>query len=280
MAEPDTDGTPSGSPPVEGPERDPADDASPFGPPPKAPPRVADYSRAVLGDGFAIETTRSEKLELLTFGDALHRGEEAHLRTGAVEQFVDTVTGEERGTVRGRLTERTAKSSRLTSLHQQTTVHGRLSLSAVGWPENAMSGEDGIMLGGAMTDTWTGGALIAAAMSDDMVIGAGARITAPVDVWMNGLYGMEERPGSAVADAVTMDLCGTLFEREYGAAIHAAGIARFSGTVYQTQRMGFRPMMKVALGVRNLVPGAGEGAPDPAPPAARRARARARAPCW
>ena len=85
---------------------------------------------------------------------------------------------------------------------------------------------------------------------------------------MNGLNGMEERPGSAVADAVTMDLCGTLFEREYGAAIHAAGIARFSGTVYQTQRMGFRPMMKVALGVRNLIPGAGEGAPDPAPPAA------------
>ena len=78
-----------------------------------------------------------------------------------------------------------------------------------------------------------------------------------------------------------MDLCGTLFEREYGAAIHAAGIARFSGTVYQTQRMGFRPMMKVALGVRNLVPGAGEGAPDPAPPRRAGGRGRERgAPCW
>ena len=118
-------------------------DGSPFGPPPSVLPWEEGDDPAVLGDGFAIET-RAEKLELLTFGDALHRGEQAHLRTGAVEQFVDTVTGEERGTVRGRLTERTAKAARLTSLHQQTTVHGRLSLSAVGWPENAMSGEDGI----------------------------------------------------------------------------------------------------------------------------------------
>ena len=268
-ADPPDDASPFGPPPVPGPEPepDPADDVSPFGPPPATLPWEAGDSPAVLGDGFAIET-RAEKLEVLTFGDAVRRGEEAHLHTGAVSKFVDTVAGEERGTVHGRLTERTAKASRLTTVQQQTTVQGRLSFSAVGWPENAMSGEDGIILGGAMTDTWTGGTLIAAAMSDDLVVGAGARITAPVDVWMNGLYGMEERPGSAVADAVTMDLCGTLFEREYGAAIHAAGIARFSGTVYQTQRMGFRPMMKVALGVRNLVPGAGEGAPDPAPPAA------------
>ena len=266
-ADPPDDASPFGPPPVPGPEPDPADDVSPFGPPPATLPWEAGDSPTVLGDGFAIET-RAEKLEVLTFGDAVRRGEEAHLHTGAVSKFVDTVAGEERGTVHGRLTEHTAKASRLTTVHQQTTVQGRLSFSAVGWPENAMSGEDGIILGGAMTDTWTGGTLIAAAMSDDLVVGAGARITAPVDVWLNGLYGMEERPGSAVADGVTMDLCGTLFEREYGAAIHAAGIARFSGTVYQTQRMGFRPMMKVALGVRNLVPGAGEGAPDPAPPAA------------
>ena len=268
MAEPDiVDETPAGAPPVDDPEPEPPDAASPFGPPPAALPWEAGDSPAVLGDGFAIET-RAETLEVLTFGDAVHEGDEAHLHTGAVGQFVDTVVGEERGNVHGRLTETTAKASRLTTVHQQTTVHGRLSFSAVGWPENAMSGEDSIILGGAMTDTWTGGALIAAAMSDDLVVGAGARITAPVDVWLNGLHGMEERPGSAVADGVTMDLCGTLFEREYGAAVHAAGIARFSGTVYQTQRMGFRPMMKVALGVRNLIPGAGEGAPDPAPPAA------------
>ena len=145
MAEPDgLGGGPSGAPGESGPDtperpppgpddirpterharQDPKDDISPFGPPPALPPAALPWdtgdSPAVLGDGFAIET-RAETLELLTFGDRVHRGDEAHLRTGAVGEFVDTVAGEERGTVHDRLTERTAKASRTVAVHQQTT---------------------------------------------------------------------------------------------------------------------------------------------------------------
>ena len=109
--------------------------------------------------------------------------------------------------------------------------------------------------------------LIAAAMADDLAIGVGVRLSGPFDLWMNQLAGIEERPGTAASDAVMADLCGTLFEREYGAGLHDAALAPFSGVVHQTQRVGFRPMMRVAVHVRNLVPGAGVAAAEPAPPA-------------
>ena len=93
-------------------------------------------------------------------------------------------------------------------------------------------------------------------------------MTAPVDVWVNELTGIQERPGTAQADALFRESYGTLFEREYGAGTHVASVANFTGTVYQTQKAGFRPMMKVALGVRNLIPAAAPGvAPEPSPPA-------------
>ena len=94
-------------------------------------------------------------------------------------------------------------------------------------------------------------------MTDDLAIGVGARLTGPFDLWMNQLAGIEERPGTAAADGAMVDLAGTLFEREYGVGTHESALAVFSGAVHQTQRIGFRPMMRVAVHVRNLVPGAG-----------------------
>ena len=109
-------------------------------------------------------------------------------------------------------------------------------------------------------------------MSDDMAAGLGLRCTAPLDVWVHGLVGMEERPGTCAADGVLFELAGTLYEREYGPSAHVALVARHSGTVVTTMKTGFRPLMKTALGVRNLIPGGGGGgdasvSPPAAPPA-------------
>ena len=217
------------------------------------------------GDHYALET-RAESLSVLAYGDAVRRGTVNYLGTGKSGDFHDGVAGEEKADVGGLLQERIGRGLLLAAVKSETTVHGRMSINARGWKSNAFSGEDSILLGGALTDTWTGGLMIASAMSDDMVIGAGARVTAPVDMWLNQLTGMEERPGTAVADGVMVDLCGTLFEREVGPGLHSASMAAFSGMVHQTQRLGFWPMMRVAVGVRNMLPGAGGAASEPVPP--------------
>ena len=217
------------------------------------------------GDHYALET-RAESLSVLAYGDAVRRGKVNYLGTAKSGDFNDGVSGEEKADVGGLLQERIGRGLLLAAVKSETTVHGRMSINARGWKSNAFSGEDSILLGGALTDTWTGGLMIASAMSDDMVIGAGARVTAPVDMWLNQLTGMEERPGTAVADGVMVDLCGTLFEREVGPGLHSASMAAFSGMVHQTQRQGFWPMMRVAVGVRNMLPGAGGAASEPVPP--------------
>lgn len=233
----------------------------------EAEPEVLEWDESpfdrsqVRASRFAIES-RAESTRVIAGGDAVRRGETDHLKAGAVKSFVDAVGGEENTRVNGALLERAEHGTKLFANNLETTVNGRMSISAVG-----KLGEDGIVMGGALTDTWTGGLLIAAAMSDDLVVGAGARITAPVDVWLNKLAGIEERPGTANADGIMLDVCGTLFEREYGTGLHAAGGVAFSGTVYQTQRVGFRPLMRAAIGVRNLIPGAGAAAGEPPPPA-------------
>ena len=243
--------------------------SEPWFAPPSAPLPwdESEYDIAAAPEGSYALEMRAEKLGVVARGDAVRRGEVEYLRTGN-GSFADTVAGEERTTIDGTLTEKVGAGSLLSADRIETTVHGRMSISAVGW-SSFFSGEDGMLLGGALTDTWTGGLMIAAAMSDDLVVGAGVRLSAPVDLWLNQLTGMEERPGTAAADGVMVDLCGTLFEREYGKGVHVAGVASFSGTTYQTQRVGFRQLMKTATGVRNLIPGSGAPAseqPPPSPP--------------
>ena len=173
----------------------------------------------------------------------------------------DVVTGAETTTLSGTLREHTGGSLMHLADRVETTVGGRMSFSTMG--------EDSVLLGGPMTDTWTGGTFILAVMSDDLCAGVGTRVTAPVDLWLNALTGMEERPGTTAADGVFAEAYGTLFEREYGSGTHAAGVACFNGTTFQTQKSGFRTLMKVARGVRNLIPGSGAPAsetPPPSPP--------------
>ena len=71
--------------------------------------------------------------------------------------------------------------------------------------------------------------------------------------------GVEERIGTCTADAVLLELGTTHYEREYGPGAHAAELAVYTGSLYQSSRSTFRPLMRVSSGVRNLIPGGGGG---------------------
>ena len=68
--------------------------------------------------------------------------------------------------------------------------------------------------------------------------------------------GVEERIGTCTADAVLLEGSATHYEREYGPGAHAAGLAVYTGSLYQSNRSTFRPLMRVSSGVRNLIAGA------------------------
>ena len=131
-----------------------------------------------------------------------------------------------------------------------------------------------MLLAGHMRDRWDGGAAIVAAMTDDTVGGGGIRVTTPLDLWVHGLMGVEERIGTCTADAVLLELCATHYEREYGPGVHAAGLAAYTGSLYQSSRSTFRPLIRASSGVRNLIAGGGGGGggggagstPDASPP--------------
>ena len=113
-----------------------------------------------------------------------------------------------------------------------------------------------------MSEVHAGAEVVLAGMSDDLVIGAGTRVTALLDLWVAGLLGVEEKLATSNFDGAFVDTARTLFEREYGTGVHHAGSATFSGAVYATQATGFRKLMKVSSGVRNLSSGGGGGGGD------------------
>lgn len=215
--------------------------------------------------GFSEKDTLEVRAETLTVrcaGAAQRGGDSDRLEVGDTSAL-DVVAGEESLHARGSVTERIGGSASTQASRLKTTVNGRLKVS--GRAETTL-------LGGSMADSQAGAVLVAAGMSNDLVIGGGARATAPVDIWLAGLIGMEEKVGTAAADGVLMECYRTLFEREYGSGTHVAGVAVFSGALHVTVKAGFRPMMKALRGVRNLVPGGGGGggggaAPPPAAPA-------------
>ena len=191
-------------------------------------------------------------------------------RTGALDRTEvglsddnrDIVAGRDRAEVDGMLDEHTGHGLVVLTDEVEMNVGGPLTMHA--------HLEDNIIMAGVMRDEFAGGTLVTAAMSDDMAAGLGLRCTAPLDVWVHGLVGMEERPGTCAADGLLFELAGTLYEREYGPSVHVAAVARLQGTTVTTMKTGFRPLMKTALGVRNLIPGGGGGggSADAAPPAA------------
>ena len=202
-----------------------------------------------VDDAFALEM-RSETIEQLAGGDALRRGESERIEAGRSHTNADLVAGRDRVRVHGSLHEHTGHALAEQGAHLHTTVDGTLDVHA--------GNEDTVLLAGHMSEVWDGGAAIVAAMTDDTVAGGGIRVTTPLDLWVHGLMGVEERIGTCTTDAVLMELGATHYEREYGPGVHAAGLAIYTGSLYQSSRSTFRPLMRVSSGVRNLIAG-GDG---------------------
>ena len=209
---------------------------------------------ADAGNRYALET-RAEVLKMVSAQVAVRRGELDRLEIGS-RASSDAVAGVEALHVRGDLHEST-HSHQVQAERLQTRVDGKLT---------ARIHSDTTLLGGAMAETHAGAVLVTAGMSDDLVAGGGLRATALADLWLAGLVGLEEKVGTAIVDGALLEAFGTHFEREYGTGNHVAGFASFSGTVHTTTATGFRPLFKVASGVRNLTPGGAAGAAADAPP--------------
>ena len=203
-----------------------------------------------VDDAFALEM-RAETIEQLAGGDALRRGASERIEAGRSQTNADLVAGRDHVRVHATLHEHTGHGRAEQAAHLHTTVDGRLDVHA--------ASEDTVLLAGHMRDLWNGGAAIVAAMTDDTVAGGGIRVTTPLDLWVHGLMGVEERIGTCTADAVLMELCATHYEREYGPGAHAAGLAAYTGSLYQSSRSTFRALMRVSSGVRNLIAGGGGG---------------------
>ena len=217
------------------------------------PPSVTDPVSSLdflpFDDAFALEL-RSETIEQLVGSDALRRGESERIEAGRSHTNADLVAGRDRVRVHGALHEHTGHALAEVAAHIHTTVDDVLGVHA--------GSEDTVLLAGHMRDLWDGGTAIVAAMTDDTAAGGGIRVTTPLDLWVHGLMGVEERIGTCTADAVLMELGATHYEREYGPGVHVAGLAVYTGSLYQSSRSSFRPLMRVSSGVRNLI-AAGDG---------------------
>ena len=218
--------------------------------PPAVTDPVSNLDFPPVDDAFALEM-RSETIEQLAGGDALRRGESERIEAGRAQTNADLVAGRDRVRVHATLHEHTGHARAELAAHLHTTVDGALDVHA--------ASEDTVLLAGHMRDLWDGGAAIVAAMTDDTVGGGGIRVTTPLDLWVHGLMGVEERIGTCTADAVLLELGATHYEREYGPGAHAAGLAVYAGSLYQSSRSTFRALMRVSSGVRNLIAGRGGG---------------------
>ena len=225
------------------------DDIAVYGPDPEVKPK----------DDFMIES-RAEEINTVSLGDSVRTGELDYVVVGG--SVSDAVKGDENAHISGKLYEKNSSELTCSATKRETTIHGKMDVTS--------SYEDNIMLGGTMTETWTGASMIVAAMSDDLMAGIGARATMGLDLWLSMLNAMEERPASAAADGILLEAAATHFEREPATSVYAVGILSWSGTTITTTRSGFRQLMRVAIGVRNLLPGAAGGgseSPPPSPPA-------------
>ena len=174
--------------------------------PPSVTDPVSNLDFLPVDDAFALEF-RSESIEQLVGGDALRRGASERIEAGRSQTNADLVAGRDRVRVHGSLHEHTGHALAEQATHLHTTVGGRLDVH--------VGCEDTVLLAGHMRELWDGGAAIVAAMTDDTVAGGGIRVTTPLDLWLHGLMGVEERIGTCTADAVLMESSATHYEREY-----------------------------------------------------------------
>ena len=194
---------------------------------------------------------RAEALAFVSADAAVRRGESDRFEIGRLASS-DAVDGQEAQHIGGAHAE-SAHAHTVRAMRLETRVDGGMSLRGH---------SDTTLLGGAMTETCAGPVLLMAGMSDSLVAGGGLRVSV-ADLAVAGLVGVEEKIGTAIADGALIEAYATHFEREYGPGNHTAGFASFTGTVHVTSASGFRPLFKVASGVRNLTAGGGGGGGGP-----------------
>ena len=193
------DATPSAPPMPEQPLATATNPAAPFPPadsspvfvPPSVTDPVSNLDFLPVDDAFALEM-RSETIEQLVGDDALRRGASERIEAGRSKTNADLVAGRDRVRVQDTLHEHTGHARAEQAAHLHTTVEGVLDVHA--------TSEDTVLLAGHMRELWDGGAAIVAAMTDDTVAGGGIRVTTPLDLWVHGLMGVEERIGTCTAD--------------------------------------------------------------------------------
>ena len=195
-----------------------------------------------------VTEIRAEVLKTVAGHDEERRGLTDRLAVGRCVA-ADIVGGVEEVEVRGALTDHSDNNSMSVAKRFRFDVGGKLTLRGHA---------DTFLVGGRMNENFVGGTLLLAGMSDDMVIGPGARVTAPLDITAAGLLAMEEKIGSAFADGALQEYAALCYEREYGPGAHACTTAVFSGQVHTTQATTFKPMVKTLSGVVNLTPGSGD----------------------
>ena len=183
---------------------------------------------------------RSSKVDRRHAGSALREVEEAiHVRSG----------GPAREHVGG------SASIEARSIHR--TVRG---------PASVRHRRDNTIVGGALAEVRAGCELSMSAMSDEIVVGAGLAVSTPLTIASGGLLAHQDRPVSAMADGVLVEIARLAIEREYAASQHRAAAAIFSGTVYSTQATGLLPLLRCYCGVRNLSSGSSSpSGPSPSP---------------
>ena len=200
----------------------------------------------------SLSQRRAEHIVERSGGGRIRRGDADRLEVGS-DGLYERTEGSRVLRVGGTLSESTAGTHATRAKRVERTVRGRARVNGRA---------DTVLLGGGMSEVHAGAEVVLAGMSDDLVIGAGTRVTALLDLWVAGLLGIEEKLATSNFDGAFVDTARTLFEREYGTGVHHAGSATFSGTVYATQATGFRKLMKVSSGVRNLSSGGGGGGGD------------------
>ena len=197
----------------------------------------------------SLSQRRAEHIVERSGGGRIRRGDTDRLEVGSDGLFERT-EGSRVLRVGGTLSESTDGTHATRAKRVERTVRGRARVNGRA---------DTVLLGGGMSEVHAGAELVLAGMSDDLVLGAGSRVTALLDLWVMGLLGVEEKLATSNFDGAFIDTARTIFEREYGTGVHHAGSATFSGAVYATQATGFRKLMKVSSGVRNLSSGGGGG---------------------
>ncbi|MCY4467921.1 MAG: hypothetical protein OXC08_04310, partial [Thiotrichales bacterium] len=146
---------------------------------------------------------RAESIRLYAERGAVRTGALDRIEIGDSDDNRDVVAGRDEVEVDGMLDEHTGHGLVVVADEVEMNVEGPLTMHA--------HLEDNIIMAGVMRDEWSGGTFITAAMSDDMAAGVGLRGTAPLDVWVHGLVGMEERPGTCASDGILNELAGTLY---------------------------------------------------------------------